>query len=226
MAGGLNSTGLLGSDIMKLSRKKIKNFSPSKIGKMKVPELREFVRGARNLFNQQMKTFSQYSDKLYSPALDKMEQFYDENKRAPSKMKLSELRKEAFKLKDFFSSETSTVPGARKIQREQDIAIFGADKRGRPKHRMAPDERSKFWSLYDEYKRMRPSDIFEASGFVQQMLGQMMLENSMLDFNSKTFADLEFRIRDAMRIKWEEENWEMIDSYERMDDIFSGKKFD
>ena len=187
---------------------------------MRAPELRSLLRGARALFNAQAKQFDKYSNKVWSPALDKMEKFYeDRGSISPSRMNINQMRSELFHLQDFFQAETSTVPGARKIQKQQDIRLFGSDSRGRPKKRMTVEQRTNFWSLFEEYKKMRPADVFEQSNMVQQQLAQMMIEKGNLDFSAKSINDLAARV-DEERNRF---NWEMDEEYDG-ESVFSGTR--
>lgn len=204
----------------RLSKKKFININPSDIGKMRAPELRSLLRGVRSLFNAQEKQFDKYSNKVWSPALNKMQDFYeDRGSIAPSRMNINQMRSELFHLQNFFQAETSTVPGARKIQKEQDIRLFGSDSRGRPKKRMTVDQRTNFWSLFEEYKKMRPADVFEQSNMVQQQLAQMMIEKGNLDFSTQSINDLAARI-DEERNRF---NWEMDEEYDD-ESVFSGTR--
>lgn len=204
----------------RITKKKFININPSDIGKMRAPELRSLLRGARALFNAQAKQFDKYSNKVWSPALDKMEKFYeDRGSISPSRMNINQMRSELFHLQDFFQAETSTVPGARKIQKQQDIRLFGSDSRGRPKKRMTVEQRTNFWSLFEEYKKMRPADVFEQSNMVQQQLAQMLIEKGNLDFSAKSINELAARIDDE-RNRF---NWEMDEEYDD-ESVFSGTR--
>lgn len=208
----------------RLTKKNFINMSPSEIGKLKAPELRELLRGARNLFSQQEKKFERYSKTVYSHSYEKMKDYYeDHGQKAASRMNINQMRGELYQLQDFFQSESSTVPGARKIQKEQDIRIFGEDSRGRPKKRMTVEQRTNFWRIYEEYKNLRPADVYEQSSIVQQQLGEMMVKfvNDNLDFdlNMATLHEL------GERIEAERSNtsWEMdVDDDELDESVFSG----
>ena len=120
----------------KLTKKNFVSLDPSAIGKLKAPQLREILRGARQLYNAQSSTFKKYSDTVWSPALDKMNDYYDEKgKRNVSRMNMSDMRNEVFRLQEFFDSDTSTVPGARRVMADQDRRIFGTDSKGFHNHR-------------------------------------------------------------------------------------------
>ena len=206
----------------RITKRNFLNLSPSEIGRMKAPQLRELLRGVRNLFNSQEKVFKKYSDTVYSPSLDKMESFYDSTgKKAPSRMNMNQMRNEVFRLQEFFDSETATVPGARIVQTEQDRRIYGTDKRGRPKYRMDVEQRKNFWTLFEEYKKLRPADVYEQSNLVQQSLGQMMIQNGDLDFNAENLEKLADLV-DAQRNRF---NWEMDEEYDE-ESVLSGTRPD
>ena len=207
----------------RVTKKSFLKLTPSEIGKMKSPELRELLRGARNLFNQQEKIFKRYEKTVFSPAMEKMKDFYeDRGKNAPSRMNTNQMRNEVFKLQEFFEAETSTVPGARRVQAEQDRRIFGTDSRGRAKNRMTVEERTDFWKVFEEYKKMRPADVLEQSNIVQQAIGQILIENDKIDFNMETLQ----KVMDKVEGQRQRFNWEMDVSYEGSGSVFTGSRPD
>ena len=207
----------------RITKRSFLKLDPSQIGRLKAPELRELLRGARNLFNQQEKTFKRYEKSVFSPALDKMRDFYDDRgKNAPSRMNMNQMRNEVFKLQEFFDADTSTVPGARRVQAEQDRRIFGTDSRGRAKNRMTVEERTNFWTVFEEYKKMRPADVLEQSNIVQQAIGQILIENDKIDFNMETLQ----KLMDKVEGQRQRFNWEMDVSYEGTGSVFTGNRPD
>lgn len=205
----------------RITKSKLLKLTPSEIGKMKSPELRELLRGVRNLFTQQEKTFKRYEKSVFSPALEKMRDFYeDRGKNAPSRMNMNQMRNEVFKLQEFFDADTSTVPGARRVQAEQDRRIFGTDSRGRAKNRMTVEERTNFWTVFEEYKKMRPADVLEQSNIVQQAIGQILIENDKIDFNMETLQKLIDKV-EGQRQRF---NWEMDVDYEGSGSVFTGNR--
>ena len=205
----------------KITKRSFLKLNPSDIGKLKSPELRELIRGVRNLFSQQEKTFNKYDQTVYSPALDKMKDYYeDRGKKAPSKMNVNQMRSELFRLQEFFDSDTSTVPGARKVQAEQDRRIFGTDKRGRPKYRMTVQQRSDLWKVFEEYKKLRPSDALEQSNIIQQAVGQILIEEGKIDFNMDTLNKVMEKVEQE-RVRF---NWEMDIDYDNSEPVFTGKR--
>ena len=207
----------------RITKSKLLKLTPSEIGKMKSPELRELLRGVRNLFNQQEKTFKRYEKSVFSPALNKMRDFYEDiGKNAPSRMNMNQMRNEVFKLQEFFEADTSTVPGARRVQAEQDRRIFGTDSRGRAKNRMTVEERTNFWTVFEEYKKMRPADVLEQSNIVQQAIVQILIENDKIDFNMETLQ----KLMDKVEGQRQHFNWEMDVSYEGTGSVFTGNRPD
>lgn len=207
----------------RITKRSFLKLDPSQIGKLKAPELRELLRGVRNLFTQQEKTFKRYEKIVFSPAMEKMKDFYeDRGKNAPSRMNMNQMRNEVFKLQEFFEAETSTVPGARRVQAEQDRRIFGTDSRGRAKNRMTVEERTDFWKVYEEYKKMRPADVLEQSNIVQQAIGQILIENDKIDFNMETLQ----KVMDKVEGQRQRFNWEMDVDYEGSGSVFTGNRPD
>lgn len=207
----------------RLTKRSFLKLDPSQIGKLKAPELRELLRGVRNLFTQQEKTFKRYEKTVFSPAMEKMKDFYeDRGKNAPSRMNMNQMRNEVFKLQEFFEAETSTVPGARRVQAEQDRRIFGTDPRGRAKNRMTVEERTDFWKVFEEYKKMRPADVLEQSNIVQQAIGQILIENDKIDFNMETLQ----KVMDKVEGQRQRFNWEMDVNYEGSGSVFTGSRPD
>lgn len=207
----------------RITKRSFLKLDPSQIGKMKSQELRELLRGVRNLFTQQEKTFKRYEKSVFSPALEKMRDFYEDiGKNAPSRMNMNQMRNEVFKLQEFFDADTSTVPGARRVQAEQDRRIFGTDSRGRAKNRMTVEERTNFWTVFEEYKKMRPADVLEQSNIVQQAIGQILIENDKIDFNMETLQKLIDKV-EGQRQRF---NWEMDVSYEGTGSVFTGNRPD
>lgn len=228
----------------RLTKSRFLKFTPSEIGKMKAPELRELLRGARNLFSQQSKTFERYNDKVYSHSYELMREYYRDHGREKvevkggveyystvpermNKMNINQMRSEVFRLQEFFDSKTSTLPGTRKVTSEMAKRIFGETKTGRPKRNLSVDEWRDFWDIYDEYKLQRPSDILTQSNIVQQMLGQMFTGSLKEVGISPAFGqDTLNELRDLVRDRGRRENWEMDVSYEGSGSVFTGSRPD
>lgn len=226
----------------KITKRYIKNLDPSQIGRMKAPELRELLRGARQLYQSQAKMFEKYSDKVYSHSYQKMKDYYSEHgnermrtkggiefytyePKATSDMKLNELRQEMFRLQDFFEAKTSTIPGAKQVNSEMSRRIFGEDKRGRARDTFTTEQWTDFWSIYTEYKNQRPADVYEQSDIVQQMLAQMLKQDFSGMESTGYFMRGEIikRLKDMIEDRRLRENWEMS-NYEKGDAVFTGNR--
>lgn len=215
----------------KVTKKSLLNLQPSDISKMKNPELRALLRGARQLYTQQEKVLNRYSQQVYSHAYELMKDYYEENgTKSVSRMRQSELRGEIFRLQEFFDSQSATVPGARKIALEQDKRIFGETKTGKPKRRMSVEQRKNFWSAYDEYKNIHSESYVRnmGSNTIQQMLAEIAIESATFDedfddgnwFTADMLADLDRRVQERK----ESEDWE-TSGYDNFDgNVHSGKR--
>ena len=202
---------------------------PSELGKLKLSEARTLLRKARAAYEKQEKTFSRYKNTVWSPAVEKMQNYYeDTGKNAISKMRLSKVQNELFRLQDFFGSDTSTVTGARRVMLEQDRRIFGVnEKTGKPIRRMSLDQRTEFWSAYNEFINMEKESYVRnmGSNTIQTYLAQIILDKSKKGdvhsgFDYTDFEELKRRItRDREREEWEMSSYESGDS-----DVLSGKR--
>ncbi|MDE7089197.1 MAG: hypothetical protein K2O54_03675 [Prevotella sp.] len=105
-------------------------------------------------------------------------------------MTRNQLLYEFFRYASFFNSETSTASGINKVNREQDIRLFGADKRGRPLQKMTNDERTLFWSVYAEYQNQFPADtnlLYSSESVQQTIAGALFGQNSINHGNLVNF---------------------------------------
>lgn len=213
----------------KFSKKSFLKMEPAELGKLKLSEARALLRQARAAYEKQEQTFSKYENSVWSPALEKMQDYYEDNGKNPvSKMRLSKVQSELFRLQDFFGSETSTVPGARRVMLEQDRRIFGtSEKTGKPIRRMTLDERTEFWAAYNEFINMEKEAYVRnmGSNTIQTFLGQIILEKNKKGdgysgFDYSDFKELRRRIEnDLKREEWEMSSYESGDS-----DVLSGKR--
>lgn len=213
----------------KFLKKSFLAMEPAELGKLKLSEARSLLRQARAAYEKQEKTFSKYKDSVWSPSVEKMQDYYeDTGKNSISKMRLSKVQNELFRLQDFFGSETSTVPGARRVMLEQDRRIFGTnEKTGKPIKRMSLDQRTDFWAAYNEFVNMEKESYIRnmGSNTIQTFLGQIILEKNKKGdgysgFDSSDFKELRRRIaRDREREEWEMSSYESGDS-----DVLSGKR--
>ena len=122
------------------------------ITKMSKREIVSLLKQVRGKYETRDKVLDRYSYKIYSPAKEKMDAYYKASgKIAPSKISRNRAYNEIFQIQQFFKAKTSDVKGAKEVMRDQDIRIFGATKTGRPKKRMTTDQRTRFWSLYEDF---------------------------------------------------------------------------
>lgn len=153
--------------------------SATEISKLDQKKAAELLKQFREKFRYREKAFSRAGQNVYSPALEKMESYYERNGvQSPESMNVNRIRSELFHIQEFFNSDTADVKGARKVMREQDARIFGVNEKGNPTARMTIEERTKFWSLYEEYLKTFKADVhILGSERIQQYLGEITLEN-------------------------------------------------
>ena len=195
----------------------IRNLDPATIGKMSKSQAVDLLRKIRKKFKTREKQLSRVEDKVYSPALEKMKDYYEaQGKTPPSKISRNKAINEIFNLQAFFNSETSTVKGARSVMREQDIRIFGSTPSGQPKKRMTTEERSKFWSLYTEFtSSYKNLEYIYSSGRIQQYLGDFMIRAQKSGKDFEVSADIMNQLYTALMSDTEE--------YEYGANVYSGK---
>lgn len=135
-----------------------------------------------------------------------------------TEMSRNQLMLEFYKYASFFNSETATEQGIKKVNREQDIRIFGANKRGLPKQRMTDEERVLFWDTYEEYINQFPADINQlySSESIQQMLADVLLGGKKTE-NANLVALLQ-SVRQRLEAQKTEENIKDVPN------IFSGRR--
>ena len=138
----------------------------------------EMLRQFREKFRYRQKAFDRAGKNVYSPALEKMQDYYDRNGvSSPETMNIWRIRSELFHIQEFFNTKTGDVKGAREVMREQDARIFGTNERGAPLKRMTREERDKFWAVYEEYlKTFKNAEAIYGSDKIQQYLGDITLK--------------------------------------------------
>lgn len=163
----------------KITYSRLKSMSETEISKLSTKDgsAQEMLRQFREKFRYREKAFNRAGKNVYSPALEKMEDYYDRNgERSPEKMTVHQIRSELFHIQEFFKSKTGDVKGAREVMREQDIRIFGTNSRGNPLHRMTIEERTKFWSVYEEFlSTYKNAWANYGSNRIQQYLGSLTI---------------------------------------------------
>lgn len=88
----------------------------------------------------------------------------------PYSTRIADAKAELSRLHDFFNAKTSTVKGAEKVMKNQDIRIFGTDAKGRPKETMTREERDFFWSVFNEFSR---SDMYASTFWAKYKKNQI-----------------------------------------------------
>lgn len=151
------------------------NMSGEFIGGLSRSEARDLLRKAREKFKIRQKQLEKVERSVYSYSLEQTKEYYsDHPQKAISRTSRQEAQRELTRLRDFFASEGSTVQGARRIQREQDIRIFGAKEDGSPAKRMTLPQRKKYWEVYNEFMHQyKTFDNIYQSNSIQVYLGQI-----------------------------------------------------
>lgn len=163
----------------KITYSRLKNMSATEISSLNTKDgsAQETLRQFREKFRYRQKAFDRAGKNVYSPALEKMESYYERNGvQSPETMNVNRIRSELFHIQEFFNAKTGDVKGAREVMREQDARIFGTNERGTPLKRMTIEERTKFWSVYEEYlKTFKNAEAKYGSERIQQFLGDLTI---------------------------------------------------
>lgn len=163
----------------KITYSRLKTMSSSEISSLSTKDgsAQEMLRQFREKFRYRQKAFDRAGKNVYSPALEKMEDYYERNGvQSPETMNVNRIRSELFHIQEFFNAKTGEVKGAREVMREQDARIFGTNERGTPLKRMTIEERTKFWSVYEEYlKTFKNAEAMYGSERIQQFLGDITI---------------------------------------------------
>lgn len=203
-----------------ITYEEIRKLSPTELGKMSKSQLSDLVRRVR-VKNQTRLEQLERASSIYSPAAEKMRNYYDTNgEKSPSKMTRNQMLGELFASQSFHSAKTSTVEGARKVAIEQDISIFGATPSGRPKARMNREQRTKFWAIYEEFTRTyKNAEYLYGSNRIKQFLGQMMEGKKIKSFGSLNVEDLDMLLNNLAESQEEEQgDYEFDDA-----NVYSGR---
>lgn len=133
-----------------------------------------------------------------------------------TKMTRNQLILEFARYSKFFNDVTSSESGIKKVNREQDIRIFGQDAKGRPRRTMTDTERQKFWSLYEEYENQHPtaSSRYGSESIQQQIADALFDTQSIGGDNLIDFLD---RVENRLAQKTMEENLRSVPN------VYSGR---
>lgn len=197
---------------------KIASIPIENITKMSLSErkqLEKYIQTLRSGYKRRVQSFSRKG--LISHAQIALEGTIP-NKRPVqlTKMTRNQLILEFARYSKFFNDVTSTEEGIKKVNREQDIRIFGSDSRGKPKRTMTDLERQKFWNLFEEYQNQNPTaNSRYGSESIQQYIADALFENHGLD--EENLVDFLTRVEQRLEQKSIDENLRSVPN------VYSGR---
>ena len=203
-----------------ITYQEIKEIDVDGLSKMTKAQLVDLTKKIRVKTNTRVNQLEKAKN-VYSPAKEKLKENLKESN--IDKMSRNALIHEIVTHQNFHQSKTSTVEGARKVATQQDIMIFGVGKTGRPKHRMKPEQRTKFWSLYEEFMKTYKNS-YARFGYqaIFQQLGEMHIQGKIRTGKGINTNDLE-ELLHRLENEEEEENGDYeFDGA----NVYSGKRFD
>lgn len=203
----------------KISGKKLASLSPEEIGSMSKKEVFALLRAVRSLYKSRAKTFEKYRESVWSPAYEQAKSYYDEKGfRSVPSLTRNQALNEIFNVQQFFQAESGTLAGARRIAKEQDVRIFGSTKSGAPKHKMSVEQRSNFWSLYNEFiNTFKTSATVFGSNAIQQYLGEIVRGSKSVEVTPDVLQNLMNNLR--------EREFGGVDDGEPFGNVYSGGWF-
>lgn len=203
---------------------KIASIPIENITKMSLSErkqLEKYIQTLRSGYKRRVQSFSRKG--LISHAQIALEGTMP-NKRPVqlTKMTRNQLILEFARYSKFFNDVTSTEEGIKKVNREQDIRIFGTDSRGKPKRTMTDLERQKFWNLFEEYQNQNPTaNSRYGSESIQQYIADALFENQGI--NDENLVDFLTRVEQRLEQKSIDENLRSVPNvYSGRGTTFSG----
>lgn len=197
---------------------KIASIPIENITKMSLSErkqLEKYIQTLRSGYKRRVQSFSRKG--LISHAQIALEGTMP-NKRPVqlTKMTRNQLILEFARYSKFFNDLTSTEEGIKKVNREQDIRIFGADSRGKPKRTMTDLERQKFWNLFEEYQNQNPTaNSRYGSESIQQYIADALFEKQGI--NDENLVDFLTRVEQRLEQKSIDENLRSVPN------VYSGR---
>lgn len=133
-----------------------------------------------------------------------------------TKMTRNQLILEFARYSKFFNDVTSSEAGIKRVNREQDIRIFGQDAKGRPRRTMTDTERQKFWSLYEEYENQHPTaNSRYGSESIQQQIADALFDTQSI--GGDNLIDFLDRVENRLAQKNMEENLRSVPN------VYSGR---
>lgn len=177
----------------KITQGYIQKLDPSELGKMSKSELRNLLKEARKIYDKKAEKLDKVRDRVFSPALRYMEQYYSDAGREPvTLMSQRKAQNEIIQIQGFLNAKTSNVSQARKVGTEQDMMIFGpSEKRPTiPAHRMTVEERTAFWDAYQEFlNQNKTADLQFSYKTIMQEIGQRIIAGRRKKKSSGKYID-------------------------------------
>lgn len=177
--------------------------------------LEKYVRTLRQGYKRRVQSFARKG--LISHAQIALEGTIPNKKPVQlTKMTRNQLILEFARYSKFFNDVTSSETGIKKVNREQDIRIFGQDSRGRPRRTMTDTERQKFWTLYEEYENQHPTASSRyGSESIQQQIADALFDTQSI--GGENLIDFLDRVEQRLLQKTTEENLRSVPN------VYSGR---
>lgn len=177
--------------------------------------LEKYVRTLRQGYKRRVQSFARKG--LISHAQIALEGTIPNKKPVQlTKMTRNQLILEFARYSKFFNDVTSSETGIKKVNREQDIRIFGQDSRGRPRRTMTDKERQKFWTLYEEYENQHPTASSRyGSESIQQQIADALFDTQSI--GGENLIDFLDRVEQRLLQKTTEENLRSVPN------VYSGR---
>lgn len=167
-------------------------------------KLEGYVRTLRTGYKRRVQSFSRKG--LISHAQIALEGTIPDKRQVQlTKLTRNQLILEFARYSKFFNDVTSSEAGIKKVNREQDVRIFGQDAKGRPRRTMSDEERQRYWSLYEEYENQHPSASSKyGSESIQQQLADALFDTQSIQGDN--LVDFLDRVEQRLAQKYMEEN--------------------
>lgn len=177
--------------------------------------LEKYVRTLRAGYKRRVQSFARKG--LVSHAQIALEGTIPDKKPVQlTKMTRNQLILEFARYAKFFNDVTSSEAGIKKVNREQDIRIFGQDAKGRPRRTMTDQERQKFWSLFEEYENQHPTATSRyGSESIQQKIADALFDTQSI--NGENLVDFLDRVEQRLAQHSMEENLRSVPN------VYSGR---
>lgn len=209
----------------KIAKKPIEDFISLK-GDDGRKELEKTVKTLKTGYKRRVASFKRRG--LTSYAQISFERSIPNGKEQPIKnMTRNQLILEIARYQKFFNDETSSVSGINRVNRAQDLRIFGVGKvvagKPIPARRMTDEERKKFWDVYDEFKHQKKAENTKySSETIQQVTAEafFLLDESERDKKSITDMNLIGILNDIER-KLKEQQEEI--NMESVPNVYTGR---